>query len=56
MLEKGSMVKYVGQGNSVLFVGEEYKVAEVFEDGGIRVFIPTGFAGMKADEFELVTS
>jgi len=49
MVEKGSKIKYT----SVLVSGEEYKVFEVFE-GGIRVYIPTGFVGLTNDKFEAI--
>jgi len=53
MVEKGSKIKYIGEDTSVLVSGEEYTVFEVFESG-IRIHIPTGFAGLTADKFEVV--
>ncbi len=53
MVEKGQKVKYLGTGNSVLVTGNTYEVASISE-GGIQVYIPTGFAGMKNEEFEVI--
>ena len=53
MIEKGSKIKYLGEDTSVLEHGEEYTVFEVFENG-IRIYIPTGFAGLTDDKFEVI--
>lgn len=53
MIEKGSKIKYLGEDTSALEHGHEYTVFEVF-DGGIRICIPTGFAGLTDDKFEVV--
>jgi hypothetical protein len=55
MVEKGQKVKYIGAGNSVLVQNEIYKVYSVSE-GGIQVYIPTGFAGMKNKEFTVINN
>lgn len=53
MIEVKSKVKYVGIDTSVLMKNETYTIFQVLE-GGVRVYIPTGFCGISTANFEVV--
>lgn len=52
MLEKGSKVIYLGTPNGVLETRETYEVFSVL-DGGIQVYIKTGFCGITSGNFKI---
>lgn len=54
MLEKGSKIKYTGGDHQVLVNGEIYEVFKVL-DGGIQVYMKTGFCGLKEGLYEEVS-
>ena len=51
--EKGREVQFIGKSNNVLENGKIYPISEVLE-GGVRVVISTGFAGVKKSEYILI--
>ena len=53
-MQKNDEVIYTDESTNVLTKGETYKVATVLDNGGIQVYINTGFAGLTADRFEIV--
>ena len=52
-MQKDDTVRYTGGKHSLLENGKDYKVSELV-DGGVRVYIPTGFCGIPEADCILV--